>query len=150
MHRNASFDFRICRTTPWWSWAARSKSRLSLAYWSRSHAGDRIFQGQRLGGHGRFAVPVGSPASVAIVQVTRPLARSPEQISSWRGAGPGMGLCSALPSLWFKSRSCGLVHTGAAVLATRLAGGSLWLKRWRPSWCSAHHCSVQPAGLQSS
>jgi benzoate membrane transport protein len=76
---------------------------------------------------GFVAVLVGFTSSVAIVfQAAQAFGATPEQISSWMWAlGLGMGLCSALPSLWLKKPVMVAWSTpGAAVLATAgLAGG---------------------------
>jgi len=76
---------------------------------------------------GFVAVLVGFTSSVAIVfQAAQAFNATPEQISSWMWAlGLGMGLCSALPSLWLKKPVMVAWSTpGAAVLATAgLAGG---------------------------
>ncbi|MDB5931781.1 MAG: hypothetical protein JWR60_3488 [Polaromonas sp.] len=76
---------------------------------------------------GFVAVLVGFTSSVAIVfQAAQAFNATPAQISSWMWAlGLGMGLCSALPSLWLKKPVMVAWSTpGAAVLATAgLAGG---------------------------
>ena len=76
---------------------------------------------------GFVAVLVGFTSSVAIVfQAAQAFSATPEQISSWMWAlGLGMGLCSAIPSLWLKQPVMVAWSTpGAAVLATAgLAGG---------------------------
>lgn len=76
---------------------------------------------------GFVAVLVGFTSSVAIVfQAAQAFHATPEQISSWMWAlGLGMGLCSAVPSIWLKKPVMVAWSTpGAAVLATAgLAGG---------------------------
>ena len=76
---------------------------------------------------GFVAVLVGFTSSVAIVfQAAQAFGATPAQTASWRWAlGLGMGLCSALPSLWLKKPVMVAWSTpGAAVLATAgLAGG---------------------------
>ncbi|SFC19861.1 benzoate membrane transport protein [Polaromonas sp. OV174] len=76
---------------------------------------------------GFVAVLVGFTSSVAIVfQAAQAFGATPAQISSWMWAlGLGMGLCSAIPSLWLKKPVMIAWSTpGAAVLATAgLAGG---------------------------
>lgn len=76
---------------------------------------------------GFVAVLVGFTSSVAIVfQAAQAFGASPGQISSWMWAlGLGMGLCSALPSLWLRKPVMVAWSTpGAAVLATAgVAGG---------------------------
>ena len=76
---------------------------------------------------GFVAVLVGFTSSVAIVfQAAQAFHATPAQITSWMWAlGLGMGLCSALPSLWLKKPVMVAWSTpGAAVLATAgLAGG---------------------------
>lgn len=76
---------------------------------------------------GFVAVLVGFTSSVAIVfQAAQAFQATPAQISSWMWAlGLGMGLCSAIPSLWLKQPVMVAWSTpGAAVLATAgLAGG---------------------------
>lgn len=76
---------------------------------------------------GFVAVLVGFTSSVAIVfQAAQAFNATPAQISSWMWAlGLGMGLCSALPSLWLRKPVMVAWSTpGAAVLATAgLAGG---------------------------
>ena len=76
---------------------------------------------------GFIAVLVGFTSSVAIVfQAATALGATPAQLSSWMWAlGLGMGLCSALPSLWLRQPVMVAWSTpGAAVLATAgLAGG---------------------------
>ena len=70
---------------------------------------------------GFVAVLVGFTSSVAIVfQAAQAFHATPAQISSWMWAlGLGMGLCSALPSLWLKKPVMVAWSTpGAAVLAT--------------------------------
>jgi benzoate membrane transport protein len=76
---------------------------------------------------GFVAVLVGFTSSVAIVfQAAQAFHATPAQTASWMWAlGLGMGLCSALPSLWLKKPVMVAWSTpGAAVLATAgLAGG---------------------------
>ena len=76
---------------------------------------------------GFVAVLVGFTSSVAIVfSAATALGASPAQISSWMWAlGLGMGLCTALPSLWLRQPVMVAWSTpGAAVLATAgVAGG---------------------------
>lgn len=76
---------------------------------------------------GFVAVMVGFTSSVAIVfQAAQAFQATPEQLASWMWAlGLGMGLCSALPSLWLKKPVMVAWSTpGAAVLATAgVAGG---------------------------
>ena len=76
---------------------------------------------------GFVAVLVGFTSSVAIVfQAAQAFGATPAQITSWMWAlGLGMGLCSALPSLWLRKPVMVAWSTpGAAVLATAgLAGG---------------------------
>lgn len=76
---------------------------------------------------GFVAVLVGFTSSVAIVfQAALAFNATPAEISSWMWAlGIGMGLCSALPSLWLKKPVMVAWSTpGAAVLATAgVAGG---------------------------
>ncbi len=76
---------------------------------------------------GFVAVLVGFTSSVAIVfQAAQAFHATPAQTASWMWAlGMGMGLCSALPSLWLKKPVMVAWSTpGAAVLATAgLAGG---------------------------
>jgi benzoate membrane transport protein len=74
---------------------------------------------------GFVAVLVGFTSSVAIVfQAAQAFGATPEMISSWMWAlGLGMGLASALPSLWLKKPVMVAWSTpGAAVLATAGAG----------------------------
>jgi predicted benzoate:H+ symporter BenE len=62
---------------------------------------------------GFVAVLVGFTSSVAIVfQAAQAFGATPAQITSWMWAlGLGMGLCSALPSLWLrKPRHGGVEH----------------------------------------
>lgn len=69
---------------------------------------------------GFVAVLVGFTSSVAIVfQAAQAFGASPAQITSWMWAlGLGMGLCSALPSLWLRQPVMVAWSTpGAAVLA---------------------------------
>ncbi len=76
---------------------------------------------------GFVAVLVGFTSSVAIVfSAATALGASPAQIASWMWAlGLGMGLCTALPSLWLRQPVMVAWSTpGAAVLATAgVAGG---------------------------
>jgi benzoate membrane transport protein len=76
---------------------------------------------------GFVAVLVGFTSSVAIVfQAAQAFGATPAQVSSWMWAlGVGMGLCSLLPSLWWRRPVMVAWSTpGAAVLATAgLAGG---------------------------
>ena len=76
---------------------------------------------------GFVAVLVGFTSSVAIVfQAAQAFGATPAQTASWMWAlGLGMGLCSALPSLWLKKPVMVAWSTpGAAVLATAgVAGG---------------------------
>ena len=76
---------------------------------------------------GFVAVLVGFTSSVAIVfQAAQAFGATPAQTASWVWAlGLGMGLCSALPSLWLKKPVMVAWSTpGAAVLATAgVAGG---------------------------
>ena len=76
---------------------------------------------------GFVAVLVGFTSSVAIVfQAATALGATPAQLASWIWAlGLGMGLCSALPSLWLRQPVMVAWSTpGAAVLATAgVAGG---------------------------
>ena len=76
---------------------------------------------------GFVAVLVGFTSSVAIVfQAATALGATPSQLASWMWAlGLGMGLCSALPSLWLRQPVMVAWSTpGAAVLATAgVAGG---------------------------
>ena len=76
---------------------------------------------------GFVAVLVGFTSSVAIVfQAALAFKATPAEISSWMWAlGIGMGICSAVPSLWLKKPVMVAWSTpGAAVLATAgLAGG---------------------------
>lgn len=69
---------------------------------------------------GFVAVLVGFTSSVAIVfQAAQAFNATPAQITSWMWAlGIGMGLCSAIPSLWLKKPVMVAWSTpGAAVLA---------------------------------
>ncbi len=69
---------------------------------------------------GFVAVLVGFTSSVAIIfQAAQAFGASPAQITSWMWAlGLGMGLCSALPSLWLRQPVMVAWSTpGAAVLA---------------------------------
>jgi len=77
---------------------------------------------------GFVAVLVGFTSSVAIVfQAAQAFGATPEMISSWMWAlGLGMGLASALPSLWWKKPVMIAWSTpGAAVLAVAGAGYSM-------------------------
>ena len=76
---------------------------------------------------GFVAVLVGFTSSVAIVfQAAQAFNATPAQTASWMWAlGIGMGLCSALPSLWLKKPVMVAWSTpGAAVLATAGLTGS--------------------------
>ncbi len=86
----------------------------------------RFFRDLSLSGvtAGFVAVLVGFTSSVAIVfQAAQAFGATPEMITSWMWAlGLGMGLCSALPSLWLRQPVMIAWSTpGAAVLA--VAGG---------------------------
>src|SRR5215203_431338 len=76
---------------------------------------------------GFVAVLVGFTSSVAIVfQAALAFNATPAEMASWMWAlGLGMGLCSAIPSLWLRKPVMVAWSTpGAAVLATAgLAGG---------------------------
>ena len=75
---------------------------------------------------GFVTVLVGYTSTVAIVfQAATALGATPEQISSWMWAlGLGMGLCTLLPSLWWRQPVMVAWSTpGAAVLATAAASG---------------------------
>lgn len=76
---------------------------------------------------GFVAVLVGFTSSVAIIfQAALAFKATPEQLTSWMWAlGLGMGLCSAIPSLWLRKPVMVAWSTpGAAVLATAgLTGG---------------------------
>ena len=76
---------------------------------------------------GFVAVLVGFTSSVALVfQAAQSLSATPEQLTSWMWAlGLGMGLCTAIPSLWLRKPVMVAWSTpGAAVVATAaLAGG---------------------------
>lgn len=77
---------------------------------------------------GFVAVLVGFTSSVAIVfQAAQAFGATPEMISSWMWAlGLGMGLASALPSLWWRKPVMIAWSTpGAAVLAVAGAGYSM-------------------------
>jgi benzoate membrane transport protein len=79
---------------------------------------------------GFVAVLVGFTSSVAIVfQAATALGATPGQIASWMWAlGLGMGLCSALPSLWWRKPVMVAWSTpGAAVLATAAVTGGFTL-----------------------
>ncbi len=74
---------------------------------------------------GFVAVLVGFTSSVAIVfQAAQAFNATPAQITSWMWAlGLGMGLCSALPSLWLRQPVMVAWSTpGAAVLAVAATG----------------------------
>jgi benzoate membrane transport protein len=74
---------------------------------------------------GFVAVLVGFTSSVAIVfQAAQAFNATPAQITSWMWAlGIGMGLCSALPSLWLRKPVMVAWSTpGAAVLAVAATG----------------------------
>ncbi|MDB5890853.1 MAG: hypothetical protein JWP47_1684 [Polaromonas sp.] len=76
---------------------------------------------------GFVAVLVGFTSSVAIVfQAAQAFQATPAQTASWMWAlGIGMGLCSALPSLWLKKPVMVAWSTpGAAVLASAGLAGS--------------------------
>jgi benzoate membrane transport protein len=75
---------------------------------------------------GFVAVLVGFTSSVAIVfQAALALGATPEMVASWMWAlGLGMGLCSLLPSLWWRKPVMVAWSTpGAAVLATAATAG---------------------------
>jgi benzoate membrane transport protein len=77
---------------------------------------------------GFVAVLVGFTSSVAIVfQAAQAFNATPAQITSWMWAlGLGMGLCSALPSLWLRKPVMIAWSTpGAAVLAVAGSGYSM-------------------------
>jgi len=77
---------------------------------------------------GFVAVLVGFTSSVAIVfQAAQAFHATPEQITSWMWAlGLGMGLCTALPSLWLRKPVMIAWSTpGAAVLAVAASGYSM-------------------------
>jgi benzoate membrane transport protein len=77
---------------------------------------------------GFVAVLVGFTSSVAIVfQAALAFNATPAQITSWMWAlGLGMGLCSALPSLWLRKPVMVAWSTpGAAVLAVAASGFSM-------------------------
>jgi benzoate membrane transport protein len=77
---------------------------------------------------GFVAVLVGFTSSVAIVfQAAQAFNATPAQITSWMWAlGLGMGLCSALPSLWLRQPVMVAWSTpGAAVLAVAASGFSM-------------------------
>ena len=79
---------------------------------------------------GFVAVLVGFTSSVAIVfSAAQALGAGSAEISSWMWAlGLGMGLCSALPSLWLRQPVMIAWSTpGAAVLATAAAAGGFHL-----------------------
>jgi benzoate membrane transport protein len=75
---------------------------------------------------GFVAVLVGFTSSVAVVfQAALALGATPAPLGSWIAAlGLGMGLCTLLPSLWWRKPVMVAWSTpGAAVLATAAAGG---------------------------
>ncbi|MDH4451110.1 MAG: benzoate/H(+) symporter BenE family transporter [Rhodoferax sp.] len=75
---------------------------------------------------GFVAVLVGFTSSVAIVfQAALALGATPEMVASWMWAlGIGMGLCSLLPSLWWKKPVMVAWSTpGAAVIASAATAG---------------------------
>ncbi len=75
---------------------------------------------------GFVAVLVGFTSSVAVVfQAAQALGATPAQLVSWIAAlGLGMGLCTLLPSLWWRKPVMVAWSTpGAAVLATAAASG---------------------------
>lgn len=77
---------------------------------------------------GFVAVLVGFTSSVAIVfQAAQAFGATPAQLSSWMWAlGLGMGLCSLLPSLWWRKPVMVAWSTpGAAVLAVAGGGHSM-------------------------
>ena len=77
---------------------------------------------------GFVAVLVGFTSSVAIVfQAAQALGATPAQTSSWMWAlGLGMGLCTLLPSLWWRMPVMVAWSTpGAALLASAGAGYSM-------------------------
>lgn len=79
---------------------------------------------------GFVTVLVGYTSTVAIVfQAATALGATPAQISSWMWAlGLGMGLCTLLPSLWWRQPVMVAWSTpGAAVLATAAASGDFTL-----------------------
>ena len=79
---------------------------------------------------GFVTVLVGYTSSVAIVfQAATALGATPAQISSWMWAlGLGMGLCTLLPSLWWRKPVMVAWSTpGAAVLATAAVSGGFTL-----------------------
>ncbi|WP_127997868.1 benzoate/H(+) symporter BenE family transporter [Piscinibacter defluvii] len=81
---------------------------------------------------GFVAVLVGFTSSVAIVfSAATALGATPAQTASWMWAlGLGMGLCSALPSLWLKKPVMVAWSTpGAAVLATAAASGGFTMEQ---------------------
>lgn len=81
---------------------------------------------------GFVAVLVGFTSSVAIVfQAAQALHATPEMIASWMWAlGIGMGLCTLLPSLWWKKPVMVAWSTpGAAVLATAGASGDFSIQQ---------------------
>jgi benzoate membrane transport protein len=92
------------------------------------NAGMRFFKDLSLSAFtaGFVAVLVGFTSSVAIVfQAALALGATPEMVASWMWAlGIGMGLCSLLPSLWWKKPVMVAWSTpGAAVLATAATAG---------------------------
>ncbi len=79
---------------------------------------------------GFVTVLVGYTSTVAIVfQAATALGATPAQIGSWMWAlGLGMGLCTLLPSLWWRKPVMVAWSTsGAAVLATAAASGGFTL-----------------------
>lgn len=77
---------------------------------------------------GFVAVLVGFTSSVALIfQAAQALSATPEQITSWIWAlGLGMGLCTALPSLWLRKPVMVAWSTpGAAVVASAALAGDL-------------------------
>ena len=90
----------------------------------------RFFKDLTLGAFtaGFVAVLVGFTSSVAIVfQAALAFNATPAQIASWMWAlGIGMGLCTVLPSLWWKKPVMVAWSTpGAAVLVTAGAAGGI-------------------------
>ena len=91
---------------------------------------------------GFVAVLVGFTSSVAIVfQAALAFNATPEQLTSWMWAlGLGMGLCSAIPSLWLRKPVMVAWSTpGAAVLATAGLGGWLFDERSRRRFHGLRH-----------
>ena len=96
----------------------------------RHNPGMRFFKDLSLSAFtaGFVAVLVGFTSSVAIVfQAAQAFGATPEMISSWMWAlGLGMGLASAVPSLWWRKPVMIAWSTpGAAVLAVAGAGYSM-------------------------